>query len=190
MPVLRTNPRFITSGAIFVPMPLRRTFLCALACLAALPAAVSAATEVTGTSVARAHAPWATVNVCDTAANPDTVGIRGSMPGLNGATLYMRFQLQLQRDDGSWRALDSADSGFIAVGRARLRSTKQAGHSFTLTPPPAGQVYTVRGLVTFDWRAKDGTSLRRQRRVTTGNHRSTAGADPAGFSASECTITA
>jgi hypothetical protein len=179
MPVLRTNPTFITGGAIFVPMPLRRTFLCALACLAALPAAASAA-----------RTPWATVNVCDTAANPDTVGIRGSMPGLNGATLYMRFQLQLQRDDGSWRALDSADSGFIAVGRARLRATKQAGHSFTLTPPPAGQVYTVRGLVTFDWRAKDGTSLRRQRRVTTGNHRSTAGADPAGFSAAECTITA
>ena len=179
MPVLRTNLRFITGGAIFVPMPLRRTLLCVLACLAALPAAASAA-----------RAPWATVNVCDTAANPDTVGVRGSMPGLPGATLYMRFQVQLQRDDGSWRVLDSADSGFIAVGRARLRSTKQAGHSFTLTPPPAGQVYTVRGLVTFDWRAKDGTILRRQRRTTTGGHRSTAGADPAGFSAAECTITA
>jgi hypothetical protein len=160
-------------------MALRRTFLCALACVAALPATAFAA-----------RSPWSTVNVCDTAANPDTVGVRGSMPGLAGAVLFMRFQLQLQRADGSWRALDSADSGFIAAGRARARFTKQAGHSFTLTPPPAGQVYTFRGLVTFEWRAKDGTVLRRARRVTTGNHRSTAGADPAGFSAAECTITA
>jgi hypothetical protein len=179
MPVLRTNQRFITGGAIFVPMPLRRTLLCALACLAALPAAAFAA-----------HAPWATVNVCDTAVNPDTVGVRGSMPGLTGAALFMRFQLQLQRDDGSWRALDSADSGFIAAGHARPRSNRQAGHSFTLTPPPAGQVYTVRGLVTFEWRTKDGLVLRRARRITSEGHRSTAGADPAGFSAAECTITA
>jgi hypothetical protein len=160
-------------------MPLRRTLLCALACLAALPAAASAA-----------RAPWATVNVCDTAANPDTVGVRGSMPGLGGAVLFMRFQLQLQHDDGSWRALDSADSGFISLGRVRLRATSQAGHSFTLTPPPTGQVYTLRGLVTFEWRAKDGTVLRHARRITTDGHRSTAGADPAGYSASECLIAA
>lgn len=161
-------------------MPPRRTFVCVLAALAVLPAATASA----------ARGPWATVNVCDTAANPDTVGVRGSMPGLPGADLYMRFQLQLQRDDGSWRLLSSADSGFIAVGRARPRATRQAGHSFGLTPPPAGSVYTVRGLVSFEWRAKDGTVLRSARRVTTGGHRSTAGADPAGFSAAECTITA
>lgn len=160
-------------------MPLRRTLMCALAALAVLPAAGAAAAG-----------PWATVNVCDTAANPDTVGVRGSMTGLPGAELFMRFQLQLQRDDGSWRLLSSADSGFIDVGRARVRATRQAGHSFGLTPPPAGSVYTVRGLVTFEWRAKDGTLLRRARRVTTEGHRSTAGADPAGFSAAECTITA
>lgn len=163
-----------------MPMPLRRTTLWALVALAAAPAAAPAA-----------PGPWATVNVCDTAANPDTVGVRGSMPGLaNGAALFMRFQLQLQRDDGSWRLLSSADSGFIDAGRARARATRQAGHSFVLTPPPAGNVYTVRGLVTFEWRAKDGTPLRRARRITSGGHRSTAGADPAGFSAAECTLTA
>ena len=160
-------------------MPLRRMFLCALAVLAVMPAGALAA-----------RAPWATVNICDSAANPDTVGVRGSMPGLAGAQLFMRFQLQLQRNDGGWRALASADSGFIAVGRPRVRATRQAGHSFVLTPPAAGQVYTVRGLVTFEWRSKDGTVLRRARRATSGGHRSTAGADPAGFSAAECTISA
>jgi hypothetical protein len=158
-------------------MPVHRATLALLAALAIAPAGASAA-----------RAPWATVNVCDTAAHPDTVGVRGSMPGLAGAELFMRFQLQLQHDDGSWSLLDSADSGFVDVGRARTRTTKQAGHSFGLTPPAAGHVYTVRGLVTFEWRAKDGTVLRHARRATTSGHRSTAGADPAGFSAAECNI--
>jgi hypothetical protein len=182
MPVLRTTSAFVTGGAIFVAMPVRRILVCAIALVAAVPAGASAA-----------RPPWATVNVCDTASNPDTVGIRGSMPGDGSATeqMFMRFQLQYERDDGSWRLLgDSGDSGFIDVGRARTRLSRQAGHSFRLSPPPAGNVYALRGLVTFEWRAKDGTVVRRVRRRTTAGHRSTAGADPAGFSAAECTITA
>jgi hypothetical protein len=162
-------------------MPVRRTVLCVIVLAFAAPAAASA------------RAPWATVNVCDTASNPDTIGIRGSMPGgVAGATeLFMRFQLQYERDDGSWRLLSSGgDSGFIDAGRSKTRNARQAGHSFTVSPPRAGNVYTLRGLVTFEWRAKDGTVVRRARRRTTAGHRSTAGADPAGFSAAECTITA
>jgi hypothetical protein len=179
MPVLRTTLAFITGGAIFVPMPLRRIVVGAAVLAAAAPAAASA------------RAPWATVNVCDTAANPDTVGIRGSMPGgVPGATeMFMRFQLQYQRDDGSWRLLSSSgDSGFIDAGRARTRASRQAGHSFTLSPPSAGTVYTLRGIVTFEGRSKAGLVVRSARRATTAGHRSTAGADPAGFSAAECSI--
>jgi hypothetical protein len=182
MPVLRTTSAFVTGGAIFVAMPPRRTLMCTIALALVAPAAASAAS-----------APWATVNICDTAANPDTVGVRGSMPGDHSATeeMFMRFELQYQRDDGSWRALgESGDSGFIDVGRAKTRRARQAGHSFRLSPPAAGNVYTLRGLVTFEWRAKDGTVVRRALRRTTAGHRSTAGADPAGFSAAECTITA
>ena len=165
-------------------MPVRRTLLCVIVLAFAAPAAASA------------RAPWATVNVCDTASNPDTIGIRGSMPGGIGAhppaaEMFMRFQLQYERDDGSWRQLSSGgDSGFIDAGRAKTRSSRQAGHSFRVSPPRAGNVYTLRGLVTFEWRAKDGTVVRRARRRTTAGHRSTAGADPTGFSAAECTITA
>lgn len=162
-------------------MPLHRTLACAFALLFVAPAAASASST------------WATVNVCDTASNPDTVGVRGSMPAtLSGASeLFMRFQVQYQRSDGSWRFLRSGgDSGFIDAGRARGRGSRQAGHSFTVSPPRAGNVYTFRGLVTFEWRAKDGTVLRRTRKRTTAGHRSTAGADPAGFSAAECTVTA
>jgi hypothetical protein len=163
-------------------MSLRRTILGAILLATCGPAAASAA-----------GGPWATVNICDTAANPDTVGIRGSMPGggIASQEMFMRFQLQYQRDDGRWRLLGATgDSGFIDIGRAKTRGARQAGHSFRLSPPRAGNVYTLRGLVTFEWRAKDGTVIRRARRRSTAGHRSTAGADPAGFSAAECIITA
>lgn len=159
-------------------MPVRRTTACVLALALGLVAPAAARSV-----------PWATVNVCDTSGHPDTVGIRGSMPPLAGSELFMRFQLQLQRDDGSWRLLDSADSGLVDVGRARGRAPLQAGNSFRLSPPPSGSVYVARGLVTFEWHAKDGTVLRRARRVTTDGHHSTAGADPSDYSAAVCVIT-
>ena len=163
-------------------MPLRRTTLGVILLALGAP-----------TGALAASGPWATVNVCDTASNPDTVGVRGSMPGNGVASqeMFMRFQLQYQRDDGRWRQLGATgDSGFIDVGRAKTRGSRQAGHSFRLSPPRAGNVFTLRGLVTFEWRAKDGTVVRRARKRTTAGHRSTAGADPTGFSAAECTITA
>jgi hypothetical protein len=180
MPVLRTTSVFVTGGAIFVAMPVRRTLACVIALALAAPAGAFAA-----------RAPWATVNVCDTASKPDTIGIRGSMPGDGsaGEEMFMRFQIQYQRDDGSWRLLaDGGDSGFIDAGRAKTRSSRQAGYSFRVSPPRTGSVYTLRGFVTFEWRAKDGSVVRRARRLTTAGHRSTAGADPAGFSAADCTI--
>ena len=159
-------------------MPLHRTLACAFALLFVAPAA------------ALASSPWATVNVCDTASNPDTVGVRGSMPAtLSGASeLFMRFQVQYQRSDGSWRFLRSGgDSGFIDAGRARGRGSRQAGHSFKVSPPRAGNVYTFRGLVTFEWR-RGGQVVRRARRVTSAGHDDAIGADPAGFSAATCSI--
>src|SRR4051794_41784270 len=93
MPVLRTRSAFVGGGAIFVVMSLRRTFLGAILLALAVPAPAAAA-----------RTPWATVNVCDTASNPDTIGIRGSMRGAVAAApgLFMRFQGQYQRRDGSW----------------------------------------------------------------------------------------
>jgi hypothetical protein len=104
--------------------------------------------------------------------------------------MFMRFQVQFQRDDGRWRFVGAAgDSGFIDAGRARPKAPRQAGQSFRLTPPGAGKVFTLRGLVTFEWR-KGGTVVRRSHKRTTAGHRSSAGADPPGFSAAECTVSA
>ena len=127
---------------------------------------------------------WATVNVCDTAAHPDEIGIRASMPG--GAArsrLQMRFRVQY-RDltDGRWRAVRGADSGWQRVGRGR--AVRESGWSFEI----AGRgMRIVRGVVRYRW-LRDGRAVRRARRITEGGHRSTRGADPANFSAATCRI--
>jgi hypothetical protein len=133
---------------------------------------------------------WATVNVCDTPGHPDGMGVRGSMPGTGdrGDELFMRLQLQFfRRSDGMWRTLRRADSGFLDLGNGAARA-RQAGQTFTLMPPAAGRpAFLLRGLVIFDWR-RDGQVVRRLRRLTSGGHPGTGGADPDGFSAATCSI--
>jgi hypothetical protein len=127
---------------------------------------------------------WATVNVCDTAAHPDEIGIRSSMPGGRPKTrLQMRFRVQY-RDltDGSWRAVRDADSGWQRIGRGRR--SRESGWSFEV----AGDgTRILHGVVTYRW-TRNGRILRRARRVTEGEHRSTVGADPPDFSAATCRI--
>ena len=73
---------------------------------------------------------WATVNVCDTAAHPDEIGIRASMPGgKRGTRLQMRFRVQYRDlSTGRWRAVRDADSGWRKAGKGR--PTREAGWSF------------------------------------------------------------
>lgn len=150
-----------------------------------LPPAVASA------AAARDPVPWATVNICDTAGHPDGIGIRGGMPGTGdrGDELFMRLQVQFQRrSDGTWRGLGrAADSGFLDLGHGAAR-LRQAGRTFTLSPPAAGQpAFLLRGLVTFEWR-RDGLVERRARRLTTAGHTDAIGADPIGYSAATCSV--
>lgn len=133
---------------------------------------------------------WATVNVCDTTKSPDTIGLRGSMPGMKraGATMWMGFAVQYRGADDKWVAAPGLKTGYLKIGAANVVS-RQAGRSFTVKPPSSGSAFVLRGVVTFQWRTKRGTVVRSERRVTTAGHKSTAGADPAGFSAATCTIT-
>jgi hypothetical protein len=135
---------------------------------------------------------WATVNVCDSVGHPDSIGIRGSMPGTGdkATELFMRFQVEYHNQhNGRWEILGpGADSGFLDVGSAKAR-TRQAGRTFTITPPrPNSPAYELRGMVTFEWR-KDGIVVERARKRTAAGHANTAGADPPGFSAATCEIT-
>jgi hypothetical protein len=132
---------------------------------------------------------WATVNVCDTKEHPDTIGIRGSMPGngVRSQQMYMRFQLQyFATEDDAWHNIGPAgDSGFINVGSAKYRR-RQYGRNFTVQPPASG-AFRLRGAVSFEWR-KGTDVVRRARMRTTAGHGNTAGADPRGFSAATCSI--
>ena len=174
----------------------RRSIAGALAALAGAAALLTGPARALGSPANDRGEPprdvllWATVNVCDTAGHPDGLGVRGSMPGTGdrGDELFMRLQVQFfRRSDGTWRALRGADSGFLDLGHGATHA-RQAGRTFTLMPPAAGQpAFLLRGLVTFDWR-RDGDVVRRVRRITSTGHPGTAGADPDGFSAATCSI--
>jgi hypothetical protein len=155
-----------------------RTLLLACVVLVLLPAAAAAQGS---------RDLWATVNVCDTAAKPNTLGVRGSMPGLKRkATLRMRFRVQYLAPDGRWLIVRrNADSRWQNVG-ARRRGRVESGWSFTFAPPKSGAI-VLRGVVYFQWR-RAGKVVRRAREITEGGHVSTLGADPPGFSAGTCRI--
>jgi hypothetical protein len=128
------------------------------------------------------------VNVCDTADHPDTVGIRASMPGsgVRKERMYVRFQLQYQRADGTWHNIGAGgDSGFIGLGSGKYRA-RQTGRNFTVQPPASGS-FVLRGAVTFVWRL-GGAVVGRARTRTRAGHPGTAGADPAGFTAATCEV--
>jgi hypothetical protein len=133
---------------------------------------------------------WATVDVCSPKDQPNTLGVRGSMPGDSSAkdVMYMRFRVQyLDATTKQWIALGKeADSGFVKVGSAQL--ARQDGHSFTFAQSSAKYAFTLRGEVIFQWR-KANTVLLTTTLPTTAGHVSLAGADPKGYSAATCKLT-
>lgn len=128
---------------------------------------------------------WATVNVCDTAKQPDAIGIRASMPGTpRGARLSMRFRVQYRTADGGWKDVADADSGWRVVGTGK-GAPVESGWSFNFAKP--AKAVTLRGVVRFRWRR--GDALPRQAEVATeAGHRSSAGADPEDYSAATCVL--
>lgn len=165
-----------------------------------LLAAATPATRASGTarSLAVAHAArsplssrqlWATVDVCNPRDQPYTVGIRGSMPGDGNPkdTLYMRFRIQyLDPTSKRWAYIaHGADSGMLKLGSADV--ARQAGRSFQFAHSSGRPAFTLRGVVTFQWK-RSSTVLLSTYRLTSAGHKSVAGADPKGYSASTCTL--
>jgi hypothetical protein len=150
--------------------------------------ASAANTETSKHSLLASTQLWATIDVCNAPDQPDTVGIRGSMPGDGeaGQIMYMRFRLQYMASGKHWVDLTTeAGSGWVAVGRAK--ATRQAGRSFQLVPVPGKPAFMLRGVVSFQWR-RGATVVTSVSRPTTAGRQSLAGADPAGFSSATCSI--
>ena len=153
---------------------MRRVLLAALLTLLVFPAAAQA----------KDTPLWATVNVCDTVKQPDQIGIRAAMPATpKGARLSMRFRVQYKSGE-DWKDVADADSGWVNVGPAKGPMVEY-GWSFTFAKGTKSTL--LRGVVTFRWRR--GDSLPKQAEVATeAGHRSSAGADPAGYSAATCAL--
>jgi hypothetical protein len=131
---------------------------------------------------------WATVNVCDTRAHPDTLGIRASMPGSGRAReeMFARFSVQYYGADRRWhRAGRRSVSDFIDLGSGSVRA-RQGGWTVRFSRRTARPQF-LRGFVTFEWRVR-GRVVRRAKVVTESGHPSSTGADPKGFSAATCRL--
>ncbi len=132
---------------------------------------------------------WATINVCNPADQPYTVGIRGAMPGdgQSGDRMYMSFRLQyLNPVTGRWaEGGNGTSSPYILVGSSS--AARQDGSSFQLVKSATNAVQTLRGVVDFQWR-RGRTVLQSAERTTSAGHRSLAGADPASYSAARCVM--
>jgi hypothetical protein len=185
------------SGVIFTHMLRSKRLIAALGAVAALSPACALASAAptkatTPTAAERAlldsHELWATIDVCNPADQPDTVGVRGSMPGDHHAhdKMYMSFRLQYENASKQWVNLSSgASSGFIAVGSGA--SARQGGTSFELKPVAGKPAVTLRGVVDFQWRR--GSAIVFSTAVpTVVGHKSLAGADPPAYSAATCVI--
>ncbi|HEV7530037.1 MAG TPA: hypothetical protein VGO29_14170 [Solirubrobacteraceae bacterium] len=152
-------------------------------------AGARAKSEIDAPALFRSRLLWATIDVCNPPDQPQTLGIRGSMPGDHHAhdTMYMRFRLQyLNTTTKAWTDLaKGASSGYASVGTGA--DSRQAGRSFQLNPVPGQPAFTLRGVVGFQWR-RGKTVLAQTSLPTTAGRDSLAGADPVGFSAASCLI--
>ncbi len=130
---------------------------------------------------------WATIDVCNPLDQPDTVGVRGSMPGDGHKSdkMFMSFRLQYLNAGNQWVDLASAVPAFGAVGGGA--AVREGGSSFQLVPVVGKPATKLRGVVSFQWR-RGGKVMLSAARPTNGGHQSVTGADPAGFSAPTCLI--
>ncbi|MEX2193669.1 MAG: hypothetical protein WD844_00145 [Thermoleophilaceae bacterium] len=144
---------------------------------------------------------WATVNVCDTEAQPNALGVRARMPGdarRRRAQMYVRFRVHhFSESEGIWHNVGgSGISRWFRLGSARVRH-REVGYTFRFDPPADGGRFVLRGVVEYQWRERRRMGrrkklrtvvVRRARANTKGGFESTAGADPPGFSSGLCEI--
>ena len=85
------------------------------------------------------------VDVCDTATHPDTIGIRGSMPGTGDRQeqMYMRFVVEYRSPTGHWHYLKDGESALVAVGNGASKA-RQAGQDFQVARSATPDLHAAR----------------------------------------------
>ena len=133
----------------------------------------------------RAKTLWATVNICDSRSDPNTLGIRGQMPSL-GFPAWLSMRIQVNYYSSSKKKFvpvpGSATIKTIRLGRSR-RGLQQGGAVFVFKPH-AG---LLDASVEFFWR-RSGKLLGSTTQQTAGGHHGADFGSPPRFSAAQCRI--
>jgi hypothetical protein len=132
---------------------------------------------------------WVTVNVCDSAGQPDVMGVRASLPGDgSGAQMFVRFTAQWHDNaQKAWLPVaGAATSPWLRAGSARHLS-RQAGWNFAFQPPPSGGAFLLRAVAALQWRL-GATVVRSASLVTASGMAGVMVGDPAGTSRASCLI--
>jgi hypothetical protein len=145
----------------------------AIAALAAAPAGA-------------APAPSATVNVCDSAGSPNSMGVRAQMPGGRAKDqLYATIEPQWwSRRLQQWQPAGAGVELHLGDGDVRSR---QGGYTFEYESPQNGHGYAMRAAVGFQWR-RDGEVVRSASTITSAGMPGVLESDPAGHSAAICLL--
>lgn len=134
----------------------------------------------------RSRALWATVNICNSKAEPHRVGIRGQMPSL-GYSSQMSMTIHLQ-------AYSASAKRFVPIASPNAVDSDGLG-THTLGLQQWGAVFRFGASTTGRWNATIRFTWRRGGRVvgsttrrTTSGHRDADHGSPPHYSAAQCTI--
>ena len=126
---------------------------------------------------------WATVNICDTRAYPNVLGIRGQMPSL-GFPAWLSMQIGLRYYSATRKRFvtDPGTAKTIRLGRS-THGLQQGGATYTFK----GATPVLQASVRFIWR-RSGRLLGSTAALTTAGHPSADYGSPPRFSAATCRI--
>jgi hypothetical protein len=127
---------------------------------------------------------WATVNICNSKQDPNTLGIRGQMPSLGfPAWLSMAIQLNYwSKAKKKFIPIPSGGKRLIRLGRSST-GLQQDGASFTFKPHTG----LLNASIQFIWR-REGKLLGETTLTTTGGHPNADFGSPKHFTAKQCRI--
>ncbi len=163
-----------------------------LAAAALYPAAPGLAATVGPAQIAHAvrtaehsHSLWATVNICDTKAYRNDLGVRGQMPSL-GFSSSMFMVVQVNYWSAGQRKFLPIQSNLATTRLSLGRSTnglQQDGAVF----PFSAHTGRLNATVTFIW-SRGGKVIGQTVRRTTAGHKDADHGSPAHYSAAQCQI--
>jgi hypothetical protein len=128
---------------------------------------------------------WTTINICNTRAHRDSIGIRGQMPSL-GFPARLKMTIEVDYWDPVakiFRPVPGSNSRAVAQLGTISDGLEQGGHTFQFRPG-AG---LLSGTITFEW-IRVGKVIGQLSKRATGGHRGVDHGDPPHHSAATCKI--